>query len=110
MNWKVLGSTWCKENDTSVFDFKNLVTLAEYFKPTKQNILQVSAMYYDPVGLIFPITLQIRLIFQQICTGKFDWDTKLPLNFVTLWNKLIKKLKVLERMLISCHILTHTKI
>ena len=32
---KVIGITWCKENDTFVFDFKNLVTLAEELKPTK---------------------------------------------------------------------------
>ena len=40
-NRKVLGITWCMENDTFVFDFKNLVTLAENLKPTKRNILQI---------------------------------------------------------------------
>ena len=33
---KVLGITWGKENDTFVFDFKNLVTLAEELKPTNE--------------------------------------------------------------------------
>ena len=35
-----------------VFDFKTLVTLAEGLKPTKRNILRISAMFYDPIGLI----------------------------------------------------------
>ena len=34
-NRKVLGITWCTENNSFVFDFKNLVTLAEDLKPTK---------------------------------------------------------------------------
>ena len=47
-------------------------------------------MFYDPIGLISLIILQFRLIFHKICTGKYDWDTELPSNFVTLWNELIK--------------------
>ena len=34
-NRKVLGITWCTKNNSFVFDFKNLVTLAEDLKPTK---------------------------------------------------------------------------
>ena len=71
---KVLGITWSKENDTFVFDFKNLVTLAEELKPTKRNTLRISAMLYEQIGLISPIILQFRLIFYKICTGKYDWD------------------------------------
>ena len=71
-NRKVLGITWCTENDTFAFDFKNLVTLAEDLKPTKRNILRISAMFYDPIGLISPIILQFRLIFHKICTGKYN--------------------------------------
>ena len=62
-------------------------------------------MFYDPIGLISPIILQFRLIFLKIWTGKYDWDTELPSNFVTLWNKLIKELKVLEGVPVSRHVL-----
>ena len=41
----------------------------------------------------------------KICTGKYNWDTELPSNFVTLWNELIKELKVLEEVLVSRHAL-----
>ena len=102
-NRKVLSLTWCTENDTFVFDFKNLVTLAENLKPTKRNMLRVSAMFYDPIALIIsPIILQLRLIFHKFYPGKYDWDTELP---VTLRNKLIKELKVLEGVPVSRHVL-----
>ena len=51
-----------------------------------------------------PIILSLRLTL-KICTGKHDWDNKLLLNFVTLWNKLVKKLKVLEGVPASRHVL-----
>ena len=72
-NQEVLGLTWCTENNTFVIDFKNLVTLAEDLKPTKQNILQTNAMFCDSIGLISPFILQFRLIFHKICTGKYDY-------------------------------------
>ena len=101
-NRKVLSLTCCTENDTFVFDFKNLVTLAENLKPTKRNMLRISAMFYDPIVLISPIILQLRLIFHKFYPGKYDWDTELP---VTLRNKLIKEIKVLEGAPVSRHVL-----
>ena len=62
-------------------------------------------MFYDPIGLISPIILQFRLSFYKICTGKYDWDTDVPSNFVTFWNKLFKELKVLEGVPVSRHVL-----
>ena len=93
------------ENDTFAFNFRNLVTLAEDLKPAKRNILRISTMFYDSIGFISPIILQFRLIFHKICAGKYNWDTELPSNFVTLWNKLIKELKVLEGVPVSRHVL-----
>ena len=66
-------------------------------------------MFYDPIGLISPIILQFRLIFHKICAGKYNWDTELPSNFVTLWNKLIKELKVLEGMPVNPRVLQMLK-
>ena len=62
-------------------------------------------MFYGPIGLISLIVLHFRLIFHKICTGKYDWDAELLSNFVTLWNKLIKELKVLEGVPVSRHVL-----
>ena len=64
-------------------------------------MLRISAMFYDPIALISPIISQLRLIFHKFYPGKYDWDTELPLNFVTLRNKLIKELKVLEGVPVS---------
>ena len=74
-NRKILGLTWCTENDTFDFDFKNLVALAEYLKTAKRNILRNSAMFYDPIGFISSIMLHFRLTIltrKNLCFTKFS--------------------------------------
>ena len=58
-NQKVLGLTWCTENDTFVFDLKNLVTLAEDLKPTKPNILRISVEFM--IQLVWYLQLYYNL-------------------------------------------------
>ena len=42
---------------------------------TKRNILKIGASFFDPLGLICPVVLQIKLLFKEICGIKIDWDT-----------------------------------
>ena len=75
---------------------KGIVDLAEQLEPTKRSILKISAMFYDPLGLIAPIVLPSKLIFHKISVAKYDWDTEVSHKYVLLWNKFIKGLKMLE--------------
>ena len=45
---------------------------------TKRSILSVAAKIYDPLGLISPVTLRLKQMFQELCKSKVDWDE--PLN------------------------------
>ena len=54
---KVLGLNWSTKNDEFIYDMKGTVDLAEQLKPTKRNILKISALFYDTLGLIAPIVL-----------------------------------------------------
>ena len=55
---------------------KGIVDLAQQLEPTKINILKISAMFYDPLGLMAPVVLQSKLIFHKICVAKYGWDTE----------------------------------
>ena len=55
--------------------------------------------------MIPPIILQFRLIFHNICPGKFDRDNDLPSNFVTLSIKPFKEMEVFEGVPVSRHVL-----
>ena len=43
-------------------------------KPTKRNILAIISSIYDPVGYLQPITVQLKILFQEICKVKVEWD------------------------------------
>ena len=73
---KVLGLNWSSKNDQFTYDMKGIVDLAEQLEPTKINILKISAMFYDPLGLMAPVVLQSKLIFHKICVAKYGWDTE----------------------------------
>ena len=78
---KVLRINWDTNNDLLVYEFADIIAVASKLEITKRNILRVSAMFYDPLGLIYPIALQFRLIFQSLCAEKGEWDSPLPLRY-----------------------------
>ena len=41
---------------------------------TKQNIIKLDASFFDPLGLVCPVVLQPKLLFQELRELKVDWD------------------------------------
>ena len=69
MNWDIV-------RDKFQFSFEEICEFAMKLPFTKQNVLRISGMFYDPLGFIPPKVLQTRLLFkkQKICNKKLDWD------------------------------------
>ena len=53
-----------------MFEFGEIISQAEKLKETKRNLLRIAAMFYEPLGLISPVTLQAKLIFKRLCLDK----------------------------------------
>ena len=90
---RVLGVEWDTQNDEFVFHFSNLVDLARSLETTKRNVLKISASFYDPLGLISPVTARVKTIFQLLCKDKLDWDEKVPLEIEVIWEKFLSNLE-----------------
>ena len=71
---KVLGINWDLAADTIIYYFDELVNEAFSLPLTKRSILKIRAKISDPLGLTSPITIQFKMLFQIICTNKFNWD------------------------------------
>ena len=69
---KVLGLCWHLETDTIVFEFCNFVEGALKMEPTKFNILKVVSTLFDPLGRLYHIIIQMKVIFQQLCIDEPD--------------------------------------
>ena len=42
--------------------------------PTKRNLLSVLASLFDPSGIIRPLIVYVKVLFQEVCKAKIDWD------------------------------------
>ena len=60
-----------------VFDISNIVHLMNESRPTKRSIIGLATIFYDPLGLLSPITIKFKVFFQQLCESKIDWDETL---------------------------------
>ena len=98
---KVLGVTWNFVEDKLVFDLGHVIELASKCTPTKRNIVRLSAKFYDPIGFTSPITVQFKIIFQELCAEKLNWDEEVPHDLKVKWDNLVNDLKQMNRILLS---------
>ena len=73
----MLGLNWNYQRDEFLFEFQNLVNQANELTCTKPNVLKVGASFFDPLGLLSPVTRQTKLLFKNVCETKSDWDDDL---------------------------------
>jgi hypothetical protein len=82
-NSKVLGLIWNSASDT--FLFKAQLNLEQPL--TKRKILSESARIFDPLGLISPCTIVLKIFYQKLWLTKGDWDSPIPQHLIAEWFK-----------------------
>ena len=65
---KVLGILWNFEIDELFFDLKNIAS--ESHISTKREFLQVLSSVYDPLSVVSPAIITLKIFFQKICMTK----------------------------------------
>ena len=90
---KTLGIIWDNEKDVFVFDFSQLVQEGKKLEPTKRNVLKILSSFYDPIGLIQPIIISLKILMQRICKHKLNWDETLPGELSKEWNFVLDSLE-----------------
>lgn len=98
---KVLGLAWDCENDTLHFSFTHVADRARGLKATKRNVLSLLASLFDPLGIISPVTVSMKILFQEICSSKFDWDEVLTGEIKKKWDKWVQDLSETKEIQIN---------
>ena len=80
-------------NDQLVFDIGDICRLMKETSATKRNAVSLATRFFDPLGVISPITVQSKLLFQRMCEIKTDWDDRLTGELLTEWESLASDLK-----------------
>ena len=73
----VLGIIWDIKNNEMI-DFSDLAAKAFKIITTKKSILSITSKIFDSLGFLSPITIQLKLLFQIICSDKILWDQEVP--------------------------------
>ena len=87
-----MGVGWDVSKDEFIFTFFDIIETAVSLPVIKINTLKISAMFFYPLGLIFPLVLQVKLIFKEACILNVKWDDLLPTKFVVKYNTFIEEL------------------
>ncbi|CAB3984708.1 Hypothetical predicted protein [Paramuricea clavata] len=72
---------------------------------TKRSILSIAAKFHELLGLISPVTLRFKQIFQELCKSKSDWDEPLNDECCEEWNQIVQKLEEANHMSIPAKML-----
>jgi len=92
---KILGLSWDKQKDEIFFDLGKM-QLPE--TPSKRNILKFIASVYDPLGLINPIVVKLKILFQEICKTKIDWDELIEGELLKSWEEILNDFALSENI------------
>ena len=95
---RVLGIEWDVSSDEFLFNTEKIVKLAESLEPTKRNILKVSATFFDPLGVISPITARVKVIFQLLCKDKKGWDENVTGEVKEVWRSFMNYLREMKEI------------
>ena len=85
---KVLGLNWNKNKEALFLSFDNLVSSAALI-PTKRQVLHFVASLFDPLGLLNPVVVKLKILFQNICVSKIRWDEIIIDDFYNEWRIII---------------------
>ena len=90
---KVLGVRWNVAKDQLCFGFTDIAHHAASLEPTKRNVVSIVGRFYDPVGFLAPVAINFKILFQELCEEKKDWDQPLTGEILSKWETLVTELQ-----------------
>jgi len=69
---KVLGLQWKTATDMLSVVPRNITSSSPFL--TKRDILQDSSKIFDPLSFITPITVQAKILLQELWSKHLQWD------------------------------------
>ncbi|WP_239110332.1 hypothetical protein [Streptococcus dysgalactiae] len=77
---RTLGIQWNAEKDRFVFHLRITEGVA-----TRRGLLSSVSSLYDPLGFVAPWILPVKILLQQLCRKKMDWDQVLEEDDHKVW-------------------------
>ena len=72
-----------------MFDIRHICKLAREMEPTRRNIVGIASRFYNPLGILSPITVRFKLMYQDLCVKELNWDDQLSGEQLVKWKELV---------------------
>ena len=89
---KILGLQSDRESDEFKFAISKLAEMAEELPVNKRSILSTTSKLFDPLGIVGPVMVMAKLIFQDACRLELSWDDVLPEDLEKRWVKWLNEM------------------
>lgn len=98
---KTLGIQWLSQPD--LLSFK-VTSISKQYPVTKRNLLSTIARIYDPLGLVSPSIILVKILIQRLWSLKLGWDDVVPPDLGVKWNLFQCQLNTLNNIKIPRYI------
>ena len=99
---KILGVRWDASSDQLFFNLNDVARLAQNLEPTKRHVVSIVGKFYDPLGFLSPVIVRFKVLFQELCGSKIDWDQPLSGELLAKWHSLIADLCERQPISVPC--------
>ena len=105
---RVLGLLWDSGSDQFIFDISQ-VGIDANLEPKKRDVVSLASRIFDPMGILSPVTIQFKVLFQKICELKIGWDDYVSGDPLKRWKSLIHGLAQSSPLCIPRYLFQHVE-
>ena len=69
-------------------------------EPTKRSVVSATAKFFDPLGVVSPVTVLFKMFAQQLCETRVGWDEPLKGDLLKQWECLLTMLRGAETIVV----------
>ncbi|GFX76187.1 integrase catalytic domain-containing protein [Trichonephila clavipes] len=92
---KILGIQWNPKSDFFSFSVSLLEERCIY---SKRDVLSEIACVFDPLGLLSPCIVFMKILLQELWKLNLEWDEPIPEDLNKQWTTFRKELHLIEKM------------
>ncbi|XP_024878638.1 uncharacterized protein LOC112459000 [Temnothorax curvispinosus] len=104
---KTLGIPWHPREDHLIHVVKSFT---EHQRMTKRTMLSQVASLFDPLGLVGPVIVKVKIMLQRLWEDKLDWDESVPVDIATSWSKYREQVELLNNFIVPRQVTTENVI
>lgn len=98
---KTLGLGWQSQSDQLCFP----ITQPSVCSDTKRDMLSIISQIFDPLGLLAPCIIVMKMLLQKLWLHKLSWDEQLSPDIRKVWTELVINLPKLNKIYIPRRVL-----